>query len=270
MPYRRDRGNLTSMRTTSEMIAIEGIVLDAVGTLIDPRPTVAEAYAQAALRQGVVLEPVVVRRRFREHFGAADVDEQRGPMATDEACEARRWRRIVDHVLPELPDPERGFLELWDHFARPGSWRCFDDVGPALRALAAAGLPLRIASNFDARLRGIVRRLTELSAWAEPLIISSEVGYRKPHPAFYRAACASLDLPPHRVLCVGDDPENDVYGPRRAGLHATLIDRDGGASSDPTCLPDLSALVAWLRSGRGSSLGPGQIPGTGAAAPSDR
>ena len=35
---------------------IAGIVLDAVGTLIKPVPSVAEAYTEAARRQGVELE----------------------------------------------------------------------------------------------------------------------------------------------------------------------------------------------------------------------
>ena len=40
---------------------IRGIVFDAVGTLIKPVPSVAEAYTAAARRQGVVLEPEEVR-----------------------------------------------------------------------------------------------------------------------------------------------------------------------------------------------------------------
>jgi putative hydrolase of the HAD superfamily len=234
------------MGTRTEFADISGIVLDAVGTLIHPVPTVAEAYAQAALRQGVVLETAVVATRFRSHFGADEFDEARGPLATDEAVESRRWQRIVAGVLPELPDPRRGFAELWDHFSRPGSWRCFEDVGPALRTLAEAGLSIRIASNFDARLRGLVRALPELAPWAETLVLSSEVGFRKPHPAFYQAVCASLDLPPHRVLCVGDDPEHDVLGPGRAGLRAVLIDRDGRAPSHLPHAADLTILTQRL------------------------
>ena len=87
---------------------------------------------------------------------------------------------------------------------------------------------MRIASNFDARLRGVVAGLPELAGLGDSLVISSEVGYRKPHPAFYRAACESLGLPPGRVLCVGDDPENDVLGPDRArASRAVLLDRSG-------------------------------------------
>lgn len=224
---------------------IQGIVLDAVGTLIEPDPPVAEVYRAAAARQGVALDAAEVRDRFRACFGEDELDEARGPLATDESVEFRRWRRIVAGVLPEVPKPGRAFSELWSHFARPDAWRCFPDVGPALRVLAAAGVPMRIASNFDGRLRGVVAGLPELSGLAGSLVISSEVGFRKPHPKFYEAVCASLGLPPVRVLFVGDDVENDVRGPERAGLRGVLLGRDGGerAPGVPR-VADLGELVA--------------------------
>ena len=222
---------------------IEGIVLDAVGTLIDPEPSVARVYASAALRQGQVVEVGEVKRRFGLYFRNDEVDEQLGPMVTDESIESRRWRRIVANVLPDLPDPDRAFAELWDHFGRPEAWRCFPDVAPGLEALAAAGYPIRIASNFDGRLRGVVAGLADLSGFVDPLVISSEVGFRKPHPAFYAAACASLGLPADRVLCVGDDPENDVRGAERAGLRGIYLDRDGRKADGLETYPNLMDLA---------------------------
>ncbi|WP_435010464.1 HAD family hydrolase [Tundrisphaera lichenicola] len=230
---------------------IDGIVLDAVGTLIDPKPAVAEAYAAAAFRQGLVVDVAEVKRRFGLYFRNDEVDEQIGPLATDEAIERRRWRRIVANVLPDLPDLDRGFEELWDHFGSPQAWRCFPDVGPALSAIRRAGVPVRIASNFDGRLRSVASGLPELAEFVSPLIISSEVGHRKPHPAFYRAACESLGLPVDRVLCIGDDPENDVLGAERAGLRGLLLDRDDRRPAGISSIPDLFALER-LVGGRGA------------------
>ncbi len=127
---------------------IEGIVLDAVGTLIEPNPSVASIYRAAAERQGVVLTEPDVRARFHRHFRNDEVDESLGPMVTDEMSELRRWRRIVAAVLPEFPDGERAFRELWDHFGRPEAWHCFDDVEPALRNYREAGVRIALASNF--------------------------------------------------------------------------------------------------------------------------
>jgi putative hydrolase of the HAD superfamily len=229
---------------------IGGIVLDAVGTLIEASPGVAVAYAEAARRQGVEVDVGLVRERFRRHFGADDADELQGSLSTDEAGEHARWRRLVGLVLPELPDPDRGFDELWHHFSRPDAWRCFPDVPAALDALDRAGVAVRIGSNFDGRLRSVVAGLPGLAGRSEGIVISSEVGFRKPHPAFYRAAVAGFGQPEGRILFVGDDTEHDVEGPRRLGLPAALIDRDGrhGAATFPR-FEGLAPLVAAVVGG---------------------
>jgi putative hydrolase of the HAD superfamily len=231
------------MRPHSAWNGISGIVFDAVGTLIRPVPSVAETYTATAARQGVQLEPEVVRGRFQVHFANDEVQGSGGALSTDEATERRRWRKIVMGVLPEVPQVDRAFDELWEHFSSPGSWRCFPDVAPALRALDAERLAVCIGSNFDSRLRKVVQGLPELAECALSLVISSEVGFRKPHPSFYHTACARLGLAPERVLCVGDDLENDVRGAIRAGLSGMLLDRASGAPDDLPHVPNLTALV---------------------------
>src|SRR5260370_37403193 len=108
---------------------IAGIVLDAVGTLIKPVPSVAEAYTETAWRQGVRLNTEDVRTRFHQHFQSDEVRGDRGIYSTDEATEIWRWRRIVAKALPEGPDPDLAFDELWQHFGRPESWLFFP-AGP--------------------------------------------------------------------------------------------------------------------------------------------
>jgi putative hydrolase of the HAD superfamily len=222
---------------------IRGIVFDAVGTLIKPVPSVAEAYTAAASRQGIVIKPAEVRERFQHHFQNGGEHAGNGVLSTDEGTERRRWRAIVGGVLAEVPHPDRAFEELWDHFSHPGSWRCFPDVEPTLGGLADAGISVCVGSNFDSRLRGVVQGLSELEACAQSLVISSEVGYRKPHPLFFDAVCNYLGLPAHQVLCVGDDSENDVRGAIRAGLSGILIDRGGCRPADLPHVPVLTALV---------------------------
>src|SRR5262249_21623766 len=161
-----------------------------------PVPSVAEVYFAAARRQGVELDVGTIRSRFHREFAADEVNEARTPQTTDEDNEERRWRRIVANVLVEVPDVERAFEELWSHFSRPEAWRCFPERAPALEAFASAGLRIAIGSNFDARLRAIIRGLPSLAAADIVPVISSEVGFRKPHRQFFRAACAALELVP--------------------------------------------------------------------------
>jgi putative hydrolase of the HAD superfamily len=132
---------------------------------------------------------------------------------------------------------------LWDHFGRPDSWWCYPDVAAVLDCLADQGICICVGSNFDRRLRGVVNGLPELRDRAETLVISSEVGFRKPHPSFFHAACAQLGLTPAEVLCVGDDPENDVRGAIRAGLSGLLVDRGARTVDDLPHVPNLTALL---------------------------
>jgi putative hydrolase of the HAD superfamily len=152
----------------------------------------------------------------------------------------------VANVLPGLPDGERAFRELWVHFSRPEAWRCFPDVAPALKGLREAGIAVGIASNFDARLRGVVAGLDELSGAVGPLVISSEVGYRKPHPSFFSAVCEAMGRPAGRLLFVGDEVANDVRGAQRAGLRAIWLDRRG-RGADPS-LPQAEDLMRIVSS----------------------
>ena len=222
---------------------VEGLIFDAVGTLIEPTPSVAEVYRAVAASRGLAIEVGAMRDCFRSAFGAATCDDGRGPLSTSEDCERRRWRSIVDGCLKGVSDPSAAFESLWEHFGQPSAWRAFPDVGPTLRSLADAGLPIRVGSNFDGRLRPVLRGLPDLAPWADSALISSEVGVRKPHPDFFRAACESLGLPTSRVLYVGDDQVNDLEGARSAGLKSLLLDRSGRSVDRSSTIRSLEDLL---------------------------
>lgn len=59
---------------------------------------------------------------------------------------------------------------------------------------------------------------------ADAIVLSSELGYRKPSPLIYHAATQALDLDPARTLFVGDRVLEDVVGPKRAGMTAVLAE----------------------------------------------
>lgn len=232
--------------------SVQGIVFDAVGTLIEPDPPVAVAYRAAALTQGVAIDLAEVKSRFRRAFLQEEREDAAGLLETDEPRELLRWRRIVGQVLHEVPDPDRAFHDLWEHFGQSLAWRWFDDVLPSVSALAALGLPIAVASNFDGRLRRVIGGLGTIPSLVDALVVSSEVGYRKPHPAFFAAVSRRLGLAPERILYVGDDVENDLLGSERAGFRAVLIDRKGNCTEGIAHVPDLHAVVAKVRSMNGN------------------
>lgn len=202
--------------------AIRAVVFDAVGTVIEPAPGAAEIYAEVGGRHGSRLTLAEIRQRFRSAFKREEEYDRRHGQRTSEEREQQRWRTIVAAVLDDVRDPEACFRELFDRFAQPSAWRCLSGVGKTLQALAEGGYQLALASNYDRRLRSVAAGLAELRPLSK-LIISSEVGWRKPAAGFFTAVCRTLELPPEQIIHVGDDRENDFDGARAAGLHAILL-----------------------------------------------
>ena len=220
---------------TSDSRHFRCIAFDAVGTLIFAKPSVSVAYTEIGARFGSRHSAEQVKGRLAEamrragelsvaRFGEAD--------RTDEEHEREFWRRVVFDVLPDVGEPEVCFTELFEHFARPESWRCFADVGPTLRELERRGYQVLIASNFDARLNRVCDGLNELRD-VRCRVISSLVGYRKTHRGFYAAVADAAGCDPSDVLMVGDDLTNDVESARAAGLAAVHLRRAAENSLKP-------------------------------------
>lgn len=74
-----------------------------------------------------------------------------------------------------------------------------------------------------------------IDALFDPVVISGEVGLRKPQAAIYELALARLGIPADRVLFV-DDAEPNVLGARAAGLRGLL---HSGPATTRAALADL-------------------------------
>jgi putative hydrolase of the HAD superfamily len=199
------------------------ITFDVGNTLITSWPSVGHVYAEIAARHGCVgVTPEIFESRFQAVWpGRLHLAETRAG-----------WEQVVDEVfdgLVEIPPSRTFFPELYDRFAQADAWRIYDDVLPTLDRLAALGLRLAVISNWDDRLRDLLRRLA-LDVRFETIVVSSELGHAKPHPKIFAEAISRLGVPAHRVLHIGDSAEADLHGARSAGLHALQILRTAPAS----------------------------------------
>ncbi len=218
------------------------VFFDAVGTLLHPEPSAPVVYAAVGRRLGSGLEEAAIVTRFRTAFRRQEEADYGNGLRTSEEREFARWRAIVREVLDDVPDTEACFQELYAHFARPDAWRCVPEAAEVLETLAARGHVLGIASNFDRRLRALVESFPSLRR-VRHLLISSEIGWRKPAASFFVEMCRQAGAPAEQILYVGDDPANDYDGARGAGLQAVLLDPHHRAGVPPqarlTFLTDL-------------------------------
>ncbi len=207
----------------SQACRVRAVTFDVGGTLIECWPSVGDIYAEIAAHHGFAVSAALLNRRFKAAWRA--FPEFRHSRS--------QWAELVDTTFSGLvaPSPSRTFFPmLYKRFSEPGAWHVYDDVLPALQALKARGLKLGIISNWDNRLRPLLRRLG-LDVYFEVIVVSCEQGVCKPSAELFAKACAALGSRPENTLHVGDHPHMDLHGARAAGLQARWLRRGRERSS---------------------------------------
>lgn len=102
----------------------------------------------------------------------------------------------------------------------------FGDVNDTLTGLKSRGLKVGLCSNLaEPYAAPILRQLPvrpDCCAW------SFSVGAIKPSPAIYEYVLQQVGRPPEQVLFIGDTPDADFHGPKRAGMQSRLLNRRNG------------------------------------------
>ncbi|MFO1406253.1 MAG: HAD family hydrolase [Steroidobacteraceae bacterium] len=137
-----------------------------------------------------------------------------------------RTQALLEHAR-EAGYPDRMAQEAFEVFYRArNDVTLYDDVLPALQRLAGRYRLFALSNgNADLAAIGIADRF-------EAALAAREAGCLKPDPRIFRQLIDRAGLDPATVLHVGDDPDADVEGARRAGLAAVWVNRAGRAWPD--------------------------------------
>ena len=211
----------------------QGLLLDAMGTLMGLRSSVGSTYAELAARHGLSVEAAAIDRAFPRIYRQAPPLAFPGLSgAALRDAEIAWWSARIAEVLAAAkaeaaggdraggeraiePPPELGHA-LFAHFAQAEAWRVYGDVAHWLETWHRRGLKLAVVSNFDTRLPGLLEALG-LAPWLQAVVVSSAAGAAKPDPLPFQQALRQLNLDAAQVWHVGDSPE-DGAGCRAAGI----------------------------------------------------
>jgi putative hydrolase of the HAD superfamily len=233
-------------RLASTQARYGAVLLDALGTLVEldpPWPLLRRILDQ---RHGIEVSDADAKQAMLAEmaFYRAHHDEGR-----DERSLAELRRRCALVLRDHLPlTAGLSASEMTDALLDSLRFMPYADAAPALAKLRAAGLRLAVVSNWDCSLRAVLGELG-LAAAVDAIVVSAQVGVRKPDPRIFRAALEQLRFDEGNALFVGDSLETDVLGARAAGLRAFLLDRAASAPGDQevasvSSLTELVALVA--------------------------
>ena len=127
-----------------------------------------------------------------------------------------------------------------------------DSIPEVLAALCRRGLRLGCVTNTvlsRAQIRGALAE-HGLLAHLDSVVVSSEVGYRKPHPSLFRRALSDLGVEAAEAVFVGDRMPEDIAGAQAVGMRAVLTHQyrqeepDGGTPD--AIIAHLRELPAWV------------------------
>lgn len=226
------------------------MLFDAGFTLVEPARSVPELYLEEARRVGARPDPGAFQARLAACWREQAVLRSGQELATSEEEEAAGWRRFTAAVaapFPELAARHEAWLQaLVARFDDPAAWRPCPEARETLEHLARMGLILGVVSNWHGALHRILEGLGLLGHLGF-VVVSSEAGWRKPHPGIFEEALRRAGVPAAVALHVGDSLEDDVRGARAAGLQAALLAGPGQtAPAGVHILPGLAALAGLL------------------------
>ncbi|MHB1575875.1 MAG: HAD family hydrolase [Candidatus Dormibacteria bacterium] len=125
------------------------------------------------------------------------------------------------------------------------------EVLPVLGSIRERGLRLGLLSNAPYPPTTMRRMMDRqgISQRFDEIVLSSEIGWRKPAPEAFAALLGRLGIPAERAWFVGDEMEADIAGAEAAGMTALLAPGSPPPAGSPPALRSWGDLLSRLDRG---------------------
>lgn len=167
------------------------------------RPTYIDVYKQinhevwSAFERGEVTSEQIKTLRFEKLLNALEMDG-----------DARKFGKIYTHQLGQCPDLLSG-VEM-------------------LLAQLAPHFKLGMVTNGLTAVQTSRLALSPIKNYFDPIIISEQVGVKKPDPAIFEIAFQEMGQPPKReALMIGDSLSSDIQGGINFGIDTCWYNPNG-------------------------------------------
>jgi putative hydrolase of the HAD superfamily len=222
-------------------VRVKAVLFDFGDTLVSFEGFDYEA-SLTALHQTLVENGIVTPyEKFKKtYFKVRDQLYREG----DSSFKEVNFRIRVSRVLNELgfnlnpTDPE--IIRSVEAFMRPliKSLKLEEHVPMVLQELKKK-YRLGLVSNFayPPAIKQTLRKF-RLSKFFDVIVISGDVGWRKPSPKIFEKAVEALHVSDSEAVFVGDAPFHDIAGARQVGMKTVLLRRLGEKETADTGNPD--------------------------------
>ena len=219
------------MSVPEETVRPAAFLLDLYGTLVDihtdeNQPSLWKRMASFVLSRGADWEGKALRRAYLE--GLRQEEERlrlrdRGlPWAQGEIDLALVFARLYTEKGVRADAALIAETALAFRKASTTRLRLYAGAKELLAALGQRGRVI-LLSNAQSLFTRPELEMLGLTDCFDSIYLSSEAGFKKPDPRFYRLALDREGLNPKDCLMIGNDPVCDGEGPRSVGIPAYVI-----------------------------------------------
>ena len=191
-------------------LALDAVLIDLDGTLMDTAPDLAAA-----------------ANAMRAEFGLTPLPVERIAAFVGKGADVLVHRALTDDLAGRATEEDfalgrRAFFAAY-HRVNGDAAIVFDRVPQALALLREASLRLGCVTNKPREFTVPLLDKVGLAPQFEVVVAGDDVREKKPHPALLLAACARLNLAPARTLMIGDSV-NDALAAQAAGCPVLLVE----------------------------------------------
>jgi putative hydrolase of the HAD superfamily len=225
---------------------IKGILFDVNGTLIDIHTDEGAEEIYRGISHFLTYQGIYVHRweARDEYFRIMGEQKKASAEAFPEFDAVEVWREFLrrrpeaSHVLP--PDKLRWTpLFLAEMFRGLSRFRLqlYPEVKNVLDELF---LRFKLAALSDAQSAWALWEMREvgIDTYFHPIIVSGDLGFRKPDKRIFKAALSVLGLRPENVIFVGNDMYRDIYGAKQLGIKTVFFSSNQGRKTAEGVEPD--------------------------------
>ncbi len=225
---------------------IQAILFDINGTLIDIQTDEGSEEIYRGISHFLTYQGIYIHRwEVRdEYFLLMEEQRRANGEAFPEFDAVELWRQFLrrrPEACHSMPPEKLRWMPIFlaEMYRGVSRYRLqlYPEVKTALDELAQC---FKLAALSDAQSAWALpeMRAVGIEAYFQPIIVSGDLGFRKPDKRIFEAALNGLNLPPENILFVGNDMYRDIYGAKQFGMKTVFFSSNQGRQTANGVEPD--------------------------------